>query len=383
MKKVGLVIGQLGYGGAEKQVVLLALGLRETRRYEPVVFCLSSHVEPNGDYLNEHLITWYEVPANIENSFQKAWWLCRQTRVSRISLLYGFLNVGNVYAAIAGVINRLPFICSIRNADPSLPWWLRILSGWSCNRANFIVANSVSCARSLNDDLKVKHKRVRIIENALDFWGRDDETGEGLRAEWGIPKDSFVIGTVSNLKIQKNPVYFIDIFRAIAKKLPTIPVYFVWVGDGPERPRVESAISDFGAEMKSRIVFPGARRDIPEVLKSFDLFILTSSYEGLPNALMEAMAAGLPCVATNVSGTQDLLLEIGPDEEICVLTSPSNPEEFSTALTELITNPLRMRKMGETARRYVRHRYSLEKMVLAHSLIFDEVLGFQRNEEPA
>jgi L-malate glycosyltransferase len=379
LNKIGLVIGQLGFGGAEKQAVLLAQGLMGSGQYEPIVFCLSNHVEPYGKDLNKNLITWYQVPENIGNRFQKILWLCKQTRETGISLLYGFLNTGNVYVAIAGLINRLPFVCSIRNADSSLAWWLRILSGWSCNRADLIIANSASCLRSLRDDLGVQHSRVRIIENALDFHSNDENAREKVRAEWGLSKDAIVIGTVSNLKKQKNPLYFVEVFKILIRLLEKDSFYFVWIGDGPQRYQVDRANLELDADLRSRILFPGSRSDISNVLKAFDVFILTSSYEGLPNALMEAMSSGLPCVATNVLGTRDILSGANDGEEIGVLASPSNPQEFAIAVFELLANPARMKKMGISAQGYVHSRYSLEKMVLAHCEVFDEILAHRQN----
>lgn len=374
MKKIGLVIGQLSYGGAEKQVILLAQGLKGSGKYEPIVFCLSRDIEPNGIFLTENSIEWYVVPDYKGNIFLKALWLSKQTRLVKISILYGFLNVGNVYTAITGLVNRLPYICSIRSANSFLPLWLKTLSKWSCDRADFVIANSTSCVRSLREDLRVQHNRVGIIENALDFLPGNENARETLRAEWGIPKDSIVIGTVSNLKKEKNPFYFIDVFKVIVWLAEKKPLFFVWIGDGPLRHQVDNAVFKLDADIRGKILFLGARSDISNVLKALDVFILTSLYEGMPNAVMEAMAIGLPCVATNVSGTRDILSIASDGEETGILTSLSNPEEFAIAIFGLMANPTRMKKMGESAQKFVQDHYSLEKMVQAHYVIFDEIL---------
>lgn len=380
MKRIGLVTGQLGYGGAEKQTVLLAQGLKDIGQYEPIVFCLSRTIEPNGVSLTKNSIEWYMVPDYKGNLFQKVLWLCRQTRRANISLLYGILNVGNVYVAISGLVNRLPYICSIRNADPFLSLPLRILSRWSCNWADFVIANSASCVRSLRDDLRVQHNRIAIIGNAFDFLTSANKTREMIRAEWGFSNDTLVVGTVSNLKKQKNPLYFIEVFKALTELSKQTPFCFVWVGDGLERGQVENAVVGLDADKRNRIIFPGARSDNSNVLKAFDVFILTSSYEGLPNALMEAMASGLPCVATNVSGTKDVLSDVGNGEEIGVLASSSNPQEFAETLLELLNDPVRMKRMGKSAQKHVQDHYSLEKMVVAHCNVFEDVLALKKEK---
>jgi glycosyltransferase involved in cell wall biosynthesis len=243
----------------------------------------------------------------------------------------------------------------------------------SCNFADYVIVNSRSCARSLHDDLKVNHNRVGIINNGVGHINRDDENRARKRSEWQIPTDATVIGTVGNLKSEKNPLLFIRIFEELNKSSADEPLYFIWIGDGKERLVVEDYLRTFNTDMRKKILFPGERDDIIDILSAFDVFVLTSYYEGLPNALMEAMAAGLPCVATRVEGTIDVVGDT--EEDILEWASPKDPMGFAKTVRGLIDDKKRCTLMGARARAFVQSTYSIEKMVDLHRKVFTDVLS--------
>ena len=371
-RKVGIVIGQLSLGGAERQATLLAIGLRKYSNYEPVVFCLSNITEPHGGLLKASAVEYYYFPHYRTNYFRKVLWLIDGIKKTQCGLIYGILNVGNIFGGIAALVLRLPYVTSIRSANNNLPFVIRSLSGLFSQRANYVVANSSSCIQSLRDDMGVKNPAVVNIPNAVEV-DINGVAGINRQEELCIPPHALVVGTVALLKAEKRPAFFIDVGLRILSKNDC--VYFVWVGDGVEKQSVLKRIDSMPEPIRKHFKLIGSRKDVWGFLRSFDLFMLTSAYEGLPNALLEAMAVGLPCVATNVVGTKDVLSASNQGEEMGILASPSNSQEFANSVLELLDDPARMKRMGQSAQKHVQADFSLKKMVLAHCDVFNEVLS--------
>jgi glycosyltransferase involved in cell wall biosynthesis len=373
-RKVGLVIGQLSHGGAERQAVLLAIGLKKYSNYEPVIFCLSNNTGPHGSSLKESAVEYYYFPTHTKNYIRKILWLIDGIKKAQCCLIYGILHVGNIYGGMAASLLRLPYLTSIRSANRALPFILRSISGFFSQRANCVVANSDSCVKSLRDDIGVTNPSVVNIPNAIEV-DINNLTSFDRQMELDIPPDALVVGTVALLKAEKRPDFFIDVGLQILKENKC--TYFVWVGDGFEKQRVLKIIDTLPEPGRNHFKFIGSRKDVWGYLKSFDLFLLTSEYEGMPNALLEAMSVGLPCVATDVVGTKDVLSAGNEGEEIGILASPSSPPEFADTVLELLTDPARMKRMGLSAQKHIQAHYSLKKMVLAHCDVFNEVLAFK------
>lgn len=369
---IALVIGQLSHGGAERQLTLLVSELQKQCGFSPVVFCMSNAIEPYGNALTAAGVDWYAPPLRAHSKLHRLWWLIRELSKSRYSLVYGILNTGNIYGGAAAMVARLPFMGSIRSADANLPSVLRFLSGFFCRRAHLVVANSPSCVESLRNDLRVTHSRIRIIPNAVVLPEVALNTHLCMRQRWGIPADAFLVGTLANLKAEKRVSFFLQV-AASMHQLGSVPLHFVWIGEGPERAHIAKYLEPFPSALADTVHFPGASLEVADCLAAFDAFVLTSSYEGLPSALLEAMAAGLPCIATNVAGSRDVI-EALVNSEIGVLADPEDPVRFASGLLDLIRNPDRMRRLGENAAQHVKAKYGLETMVREFCNAFDGVI---------
>ena len=378
---VGIVIGQLSHGGAEKQTAILAEGLLHTSELLPVVFCLSNSTEPHGDALRAAGVPLHTAPEGLKPGLQKLRWLAKQIRKVRCELIYGALHIGNIYAGVAALTARLPLITSIRNADEDLSPTIRALSGYFCRRSACVIANSPSCIISLREDLGVRHQRVRLIPNAVPSAAATPGARTRLRREFGIPAEAVLIGTVALLKPQKRPEFFIEICRELYRREPASPpspLHFIWIGDGPEKYRITAMLAALTTDLSGRIHFTGACTDVPDCLAAMDIFILTSAYEGMPNALMEAMAAGLPCLATDVAGIRDVITGAPKGMEIGVLSSADDPKTFATQLMTLLQDPDRMHAMRAVARSHIREVYTPEKMIQAYQEVFIQALAYPR-----
>jgi glycosyltransferase involved in cell wall biosynthesis len=148
-----------------------------------------------------------------------------------------------------------------------------------------------------------------------------------VRGELGIPGDAFVFGSLARLSPQKAPLDLVDAFARLASRLPT--AHLALVGDGPLREQVETRIAD--SALGSRVTRTGIRRDVPELLAAFDLLVLSSRWEGLPRVLPQAMASGVPIVATSTDGATEAL-EGGRHG---VLVPPGDPHALAEAALAL------------------------------------------------
>jgi len=371
--RVGIVIGQLTHGGAERQCLELAAGLRHERRFDPVVFCTSPDTAPYGELLTASNVEWRAAPVGCRRGLGKARWLTQAVRTAHCSLLYGLLHTGNVYAGLAARRLRIPFVASMRLAGkPPLSSLLPAMT--ACRCAATVIANSPSAAGSLRSDLHVHHDRVIVIPNAVRAIRTTECARLQTRRKWRIPPHALVVGTVANLKEQKRAGFFIEASARTLQEWPQGPhaaPHFVWIGEGPDRLEVTPALGNLADSVRTHIHFPGASLDVDACLSAFDVFVLTSAFEGMPNALLEAMSAGLPCVATDVPGTRDVL-QAGSGTGI--LADADSLDAFAETLADLLNDSDRMRIMGEKAHRYILAHHSLEKMTRAYSDVFQSAL---------
>jgi len=159
-------------------------------------------------------------------------------------------------------------------------------------------------------------------------------------AEWGVSEERVVIGMVACFKPEKAPTDFVDIASRILQK--TDSVHFVMVGDGDLRTSVESRIREHGIERHFTLLGWQPIEVMPEIYRNFDIVVLTSLWEGLPRIFAEAMASGLPIVATNVGGAREAVI----DGETGYLFNPHDVEGMAGAVLKLITDPQLRKSFG-------------------------------------
>jgi glycosyltransferase involved in cell wall biosynthesis len=210
-------------------------------------------------------------------------------------------------------------------------------------------------------------ERVRVIEGAIDLSAfasaRDDRVAARRRLR--LPDRGLVIGSVGRLDRQKAPH---DLVRAAARMVRERP-FLVLVGDGPLRGSVERMVAREG--MRDRLLLLGERTDVPSILPAFDVFAMSSLYEGLPCAVVEAMTSGIPVVATAVNAVPDV---VRPGVT-GILVPPARPDLLARAIGYLARHPDRARVMAENARRELRDRFAPERLGDAVRVTYEEALG--------
>lgn len=210
------------------------------------------------------------------------------------------------------------------------------------------VGNAVA-AEAIRRRLAVP-ERVRTIAPAVDIaeanYGR---AARGLARRWlGLPAGVRLVGTVGRIDYQKAPEQWVDALATITAD----DVWGVWIGDGPLRTRLLERVAKRGLTDRFRLL--GHRDNVLELLPAFDVFALASRYEGLPCALVEAMSAGVPAVATAVNAVPDLVVA----GETGLLVPPENPRLLGGAIGYLLDEPAQAERMADAARRRLSDRFS-------------------------
>jgi glycosyltransferase involved in cell wall biosynthesis len=219
-----------------------------------------------------------------------------------------------------------------------------------------VIAVSHDLRRILSDELRVP-RRVQVIHNGIDGERFVAAERDGVRRELGLG-DAFVVGTAAVLTRQKGLFHLLEAARLVKAADPGIR--FVVAGDGPLRAELEARARTLGVDDVVRFV--GYRRDVPELLAALDLHVMPSLWEGLPLALLEALASGKPIVATRVGGNP----EVVEDGVNGLVVPPADPAAIARAVLALRRDPAaRARMQAANLERFAR-RFSVGAMTAAH-----------------
>ncbi len=195
-------------------------------------------------------------------------------------------------------------------------------------------------------------------------------TRHALRAEFGAGPDDYLVGTVACLKPQKAPEDFVAVAKRVCDVVPQ--ARFILIGDGDLRPRVESLIEQNGLD--HRLYLAGWRRDVSTAMKSFDAFLLTSHWEGLPRVLLEARTIGLPVVATRVGGVAEVIAE----GRHGWLSDAGDVDGLATQLIRVLQSRSGQLHRGLNSVEALPKEFHLEEMVKQYESLYDRFLNDRR-----
>jgi glycosyltransferase involved in cell wall biosynthesis len=333
-------------------------------RFALTVACLYGGDGPIADEIRALGIPVLDLGMTSKWRWDALWRLYRLLRRKRPTILHTWMFHANIPGRVLGRLAGVPIIISgerTMGMESRWRYWL--------NRLTAPTTDRVTCVSQQVADFVVSHvgipqDKVVVIPNGVEVPDVERSPGgRGARTKLGLPIDQVMVGTVARL----DPVKRLDMLFQALRSLPD--VYAVIVGDGPERARL-MALSD-RIELTGRIHFPGQQRDVWPWLAAMDVFALSSDWEGMSNALLEAMAVGLPVVATAVGGTPDVVV----DGVTGLLVPPRDPSALAKALATLVRDPDLRRKMGQAGRERVLQHFSVERMVERTQNLYDQLLS--------
>ena len=300
--------------------------------------------------------------------------LARTIRRERIALVHAYLFAMGLHGSLAGRLAGVPVLVSVRNEHYDFATRRRRLAYRLMGRLGCrFSAVSASVAERLERACGVPAAQITHLPNGVDLARYSPRLGAArARAALGLAPEMFTIGTVARLEKVKGIAYLLaavpDLERAAG------PVQVAIAGNGGLRKALERQAAGLGG--KSRVVFLGHRRDSEVVLEALDAFALPSLSEGMSNALLQAMAMGVPCVATAVGGNPEVL----GGGAAGLLVPPADAGALARALASLIASPGRRAALGAAARAEVERSYSVERMVARNEALYAELLGLPANQ---
>ncbi len=373
------MIGTLDRGGTEGQLMELATRL-DARRFRPVVCSLSSG-GPHAETLSAAGIPVRVIgfrglkrgiwnPLSLPKIVKEFGELVRFVRLQRPAIVHSFLFWAYILGTYAARAAGVPTIISSRRGlghfKAKKPHYLlleRLANRWT----NLLVANSEAVKQDVITQEGVAAAKIRVVYNGIDADRYMQPHDPNLRRELGLPIGVPVVGVVANFIHYKGHRVFLDACCRLRAARPD--ARFLLIGDGPCRAELERRTIEL--KLGEAVRFLGSREDIPELLAQINIAALPSMEEGFPNAVLEAMAAGIPVVASRVGGVPEAIV----DGSTGFLVTPGEPEELAGSILALLNDPARAEAMGRAGRRRVVERFGITRMVEETQAIYEELLG--------
>ena len=229
-------------------------------------------------------------------------------------------------------------------------------------RTSKFIAVSRDLYRWLKGTVRIPEEKLLCIPNGVDTDRFRPGRNLELRRSWGIAEDEFIVGAVGRLDPIKNHAGLVSAVRSL--QLTGYKVRLVIAGDGPERVKIEKLLA---SSFVQRPILLGARSDVAELYRAFDLFVLNSFAEGMSNTLLEAMASGLPAVCTAVGGNVELV----QDGRHGILIKASDDMALAEAIRQYVRSPEMRIAHGYNARSLIVDQFSLEQMVHSYISLYE------------
>jgi glycosyltransferase involved in cell wall biosynthesis len=364
---VALVITDLDVGGAERALVALATGL-DRSRWAPAVIALGSEGRLAAPLLTAGVPVTC-LAADGHRPDRAVARLIGAMRRHRPCLVQSFMFHANVAARLAAPWAGGPWVVGgLRVAERRKTWHLT-LDRLTTRLGTGSVCVSMGVYRFSRDVARLDPDRLVVIPNGIELSPFD--RAEPLpREAIGVPEWAHMALFIGRLAEQKGLPILLDAAGRVAAARPEW--HLVLVGDGPDRDRLrELAGSD--PALTGRVHWLGPRDDVPALLKAADLLVLPSLWEGMPNVILEAMAARRAVVATAVEGTDELVLP----GQTGWLVPPNDPRALAGALLDAASDPALLRHYGEAGRSRVESHFTLRNVVDAYDRLWAGILGLE------
>jgi glycosyltransferase involved in cell wall biosynthesis len=358
--KILLLCRSLGIGGSERQLVILAKGLHQQGWKVTVAVFYA------GEPLEREL---YESGIPIFDLRKSGRWdaplffmrLARFVWEFKPRVIYGFLGTPNILTALLKpLFPKISMVWGVRASNVDLDrydWMARLSYRIECRLSQF--ADLIICNSHAGLEYAATHgfprKKMVVIPNGIDtnYFKPAPAARARMRAEWGIVENEILIGLVARLDPMKDHPTFLRAAAMLVQERSDIRFVCVGGGSDPYKSELQQLASQIGLD--GRLVWVGARHEMPAVYSALDIASSSSCGEGFSNAIAEAMACGVPCVVSDVGDSSLIVDGVG----VCV--APARPNELCEGFQ------LMLKKMGsdlrDAARASIVNRFARETMV--------------------
>lgn len=297
-------------------------------------------------------------------------WVAAWLRDGGADLVHAHLPLAGVVARLAGRLAGVPVVYTEHNLQERYHLLTRRANAWTWGWQDQAVAVSGEVAQSIQRHLG-ERVPVTVVRNGIEVGDEPTEKAVAeVRRRFALPEDAPVIGTVAVLRSQKRLDLWLEVARRVSVQRPEVS--FLIVGDGPLRQELEETAERLG--LREQVRFAGLQEDVAPFLAALDLYLMSSQFEGLPLALLEAMAAGVPVVATAVGGIPEVVI----DGREGMLVPFGDPADLTREVLALLAEPERRRQLAVAARRRVEQDFSVGRMVRELEALYLRVLEARR-----
>lgn len=293
-------------------------------------------------------------------------------RQNDIEVFQTFTHYSNMIGPFIGWLARVPVrVSSQRGTLQGVPAAFRLLDRVVANSA--LVQKMTTVSEGMRyfcvEVQKINSDKVLVIPNSIEVEKYNLEVCPHQRKQFlqelGIEQYSWIATTVARLHPVKGHTHLLKAIPRILERVPG--VYFLFVGEGPLSEQIKKEAHEMMID--DSVHFLAVRQDIPMILACSDLFVLPSLSEGMPNVALEAMAAGLPVVATAVGGIPEII----EDGESGLLVPPADPHALAVAITRILTDPPQLKKMGSTARERIMNKFPTHANISAYEELYQRL----------
>lgn len=366
MKTVLHAIETSGPGGAERTLISLVERL-DRNRYHPIICLLSE------GWLNAQLKSrGFETVIIPQKRGLHGGWLIQLVKFIKrrhIDLMHTQEFAMNTYCSIASAIIGIPIVTTVQGKNYYADRWRRRLAYRFVSRQSRMVAVSQDIKRYLASQVGIQARRVATIWNGIDpaaFRGNNGGRA-AVRNQLGLEERQPVIGTVGNLYPVKGHVYLLEAMALVVQERSDAVCLIA--GRGQLEGRLRDTAAKLGIERNVRLL--GFREDTPALLHAMDIFVLPSLSEGLSLALLEAMAASKPVIATEVGGNPEIVLDGGTG----FLIPPRSAAALAEKILGLVKDPELAHHLGRSGQMRVEQEFSVTTMVQKYQDLYRRCWG--------
>lgn len=360
------IIDSLYNAGAQKVLVNVVNGLA-SKGYEQKVCCLNDVVSENVvealTRAGAEVVVIGKMQLLSGAGLIRLFMLIKRWRPHVVQTLLPFADMIGRTVARAAKARSIVTAIHARNIDKS--WWQFQLDKWTIPWADKVIFVSKQVIPFSIASEGVRPERVVYIPNGIELITKNETKTLDLRAQFGIASNAKLIGTVGRLNPQKGHCFLIAALPKVLSEFSDIALCLV--GDGPLRGELQRQVESLG--ISDKVYFLGERNDVSEILKSLDLYVQSSLFEGMPLAVMEAMSASCPVVATRVDGTEELIVH----GQTGWLVAPSAPNALAEGVLYALKHPDEFAQIAHNARQTIEENFTVDKMVLAYDAVFRQL----------
>ena len=359
-----MVVDSLEVGGAERHVVDLAVALSR-REYEVTVACsVAGDLYKSLEEANVTVRSLLDqlVKRRVSAAYARA--LRRLAKDERFDLVHAHVYASAAAAAIATLGTGVPLVITEHTEAVWRDRGARLVTRWFCRRASRVIAVSDAVKRRLVKQDDIPPGKIVVLPNAVPA---NPDSGSGTPPLRDELRDRPLVGVLARLQPEKGVATFLKAGAHVAKVVPQ--ACFIVVGDGPLRTELEVLVRRLCIDQN--VSFLGFRSDPRALIELLDVLVVPSLTEGAPLVVLEAMAAGVPLVASAVGGIPDQIRHEGEG----LLVPPGDPEALGDAVLKLLRDPGLARRMGASGCRKSASVFSHATMVARTEEVYRAALG--------